>query len=114
MTGQNFSVTSRNERRLAHGRWLTWRLKPAPEIPATFFTRPTSIPLKFPRRSNISSHPARQRFCGAAFLPMCEHLVGGSQERRDNVLSTDNIEMNFCTQSSENWIELLERAGDAA
>ncbi len=92
-------------------------LKPAPENTGYVFVRTDLDNFEIPASVEYISHCsyATTLLRRGVLLSTCEHLLaalrGGGVD--NCFIELDNIEIPILDGSSENWIELLERAGDA-
>ena len=93
------------------------RLKPAPENTGYVFVRTDLDNFEIPASVEYVSHCsyATTLLRRGVLLSTCEHLLAALRGAGvDNCfIELDNIEIPILDGSSENWIELLERAGDA-
>jgi UDP-3-O-[3-hydroxymyristoyl] N-acetylglucosamine deacetylase len=93
------------------------RLKPAPENTGYVFVRTDLDNFEIPASVEYISHCsyATTLLRRGVLLSTCEHLLAALRGAGvDNCfIELDNIEIPILDGSSENWIELLERAGDA-
>lgn len=92
------------------------RLKPAPENTGYVFVRTDLDDFEIPASVEYISHCsyATTLLRRGVLLSTCEHLLAALRGAGvDNCfIELDNIEIPILDGSSENWIELLERAGD--
>ncbi len=92
------------------------RLKPAPENTGYVFVRTDLDNFEIPASVEYISHCsyATTLLRRGVLLSTCEHLLAALRGAGvDNCfIELDNIEIPILDGSSENWIELLERAGD--
>jgi UDP-3-O-[3-hydroxymyristoyl] N-acetylglucosamine deacetylase len=93
------------------------RLKPAPENTGYVFVRTDLDNFEIPASVEYISHCsyATTLLRRGVLLSTCEHLLAALRGAGvDNCfIELDNIEIPILDGSSENWIELLECAGDA-
>ena len=99
------------------GASVNLRLKPAPENTGYVFVRTDLDNFEIPASVEYISHCsyATTLLRRGVLLSTCEHLLAALRGAgTDNCfIELDNIEIPILDGSSENWIELLERAGDA-
>ncbi len=112
----NHRKTCQDQRsRLHTGVAVNMKLKPAPENTGYIFVRTDLDNFEIPASVEYISHCsyATTLMRRGVVLSTCEHLLSALRGAgMDNCfIELDNIEIPIMDGSSENWIELLEKAG---
>ncbi len=94
------------------------KLKPAPENTGYIFVRTDLDDFEIPASVEYVSHCsyATTLLRKGVLLSTCEHLLAAlrGMEIDNCFIELDNIEIPILDGSSENWVELIEKAGIAA